>query len=287
MRSTRRVATLLASLLLLLLGCRERRSPETTDRPQRIVSQTVLSDEILWDLGESVRSRVVGVSHMVDDTTYSSVPNTWPATVLRVPGSSEALVSVRPDLVVLAEFTAEETKALLAHAGVATLELRGFDGFDAFRRHVREVSEAVDARDEGAALVDRFDRALSTQGASTEPNGRTALSWVDGMVAGADTTFDDQARAAGLVNIAAREGIVGHRAVPIERITTWNPDIIVIPCHGDCEGSRQRAFATPGISATKAAREGAVLPIESHLLFSTGLGMVEVVKILRSGGRNG
>lgn len=107
------------------------------------------------------------------------------------------------------------------------------------------------------------------------------------MVAGARTTFDDQARAAGLINIPAREGIHGHRPLPVEQLTTWNPDLIVVPCHGDCAAARERAVETPGISATTAARTDGVLAIESRLLFSTGLAMLDTVKVLRARGRNG
>jgi ABC-type hemin transport system substrate-binding protein len=279
---TRSTMALLSCLLVALLGgCRDRDRAEAAGFPQRIVSQTVVSDEILWELGDDVRRRVVGVSRMADDPTYSGVAGVWPSSVSRVPGSSEALVAVRPDLVVLAEFTAAETKALLEHSGVATLELEGFDGFSAFSQHVRLVADSVGAPQQGEALVARFDQMLATHRVSPEPGAPTVVSWVEGMVAGADTTFDDQVRAAGLVNAAARHGVRGHRAVPIEQLTTWDPDIIVISCQGDCDAARLRTLATPGIAATKAAREGRLLPLQSRLLYSTGLGMIEVVKALR------
>jgi ABC-type hemin transport system substrate-binding protein len=135
--------------------------------------------------------------------------------------------------------------------------------------------------------VARFDEGLSRSRANRPERSLEVVSWNEGMVAGAETTFDDQTRAAGLVNLAAREGVRGHRPVPVEQLTTWDPDLLVVSCGADCAASRQRALETPGISATKAGRDGAILAIESHLLFSTGLGMIDVVEILRTRGRGG
>jgi iron complex transport system substrate-binding protein len=271
-------------LCVVLAACRDRDAAERPGAgpPVRLVSQTVISDEILWELGEDVRTRVVGVSKMADDPTYSGIVGKWPTHVPRVPGSNEALVAARPDLVMLADFTSAETKALLEHAGIATLVLEGFDGFDAFRRHTRTVAERIEARAEGEALIRRFDEALAAHEVQERSAGATVVSWVEGMVAGAGTTFDDQARAAGLVNAAALHGVRGHRSIPVELLTTWNPDIIVTGCHEDCEAARERIASAPGLAATTAARSGRIVAIESRLLYSTGLGMVEVVKILRT-----
>ena len=269
-------------VVLTIAGCRGREAtPASTAVPQRIVSQTVVSDEILWELGEDVRRRVVGVSRMADDPSYSGVVDVWPKDVLRVSGTSEALVAARPDLVVLADFSAAETRTLLAHTQIPTVELDGFDGFEAFRRHVRAVAEAVDARPQGEALVQRFDDALARHSVPPPPDAPAVISWVDGMVAGLGTTFDDQARAAGMINVAARHGLRGHNAVSLEQLTTWDPDLIVTPCQGDCTAARERVASLPGLHVTKAARAGRIVAIESRILFSTGLDMVGVVERLR------
>ncbi len=52
---------------------RPRRQQAPHALPQRIVSQTLLSDEILWDLGPQVRAHVIAVSKLADDPRYSSV----------------------------------------------------------------------------------------------------------------------------------------------------------------------------------------------------------------------
>jgi iron complex transport system substrate-binding protein len=248
--------------------------------PQRIVSQTVLSDEVLWELGPEVRRRVVGVSKMADDATYSAVANRWPADVARIPGSSEALVAARPDLVIVADVTAVETTTLLQRSGIATLQLERFDGFDDFRRHAHRLAGAVGAKARGEAVVERFDAALSEHLSTVDDDAPTALSWIGGTVAGKNTIFDDEARSAGLRNAAAIGGLTGHGNVAIEQVVAWDPELVVTSCGDDCDRARAEIMSTPGLSATSAVRNGHVLAIEPRVLFSSGLGMIGVVERL-------
>jgi iron complex transport system substrate-binding protein len=276
----------LASMVLGAAGCRGCASAQHDEgaapvgASHRIVSQTVISDEILWDLGQSVHARVVGVSKMADDPTYSGVAGQWPQTVPRIPGSSEALIAARPDLVVVAEFTAIETTALLQQAGIEVLRLEGFSGFDDFRRHVMRLADAVDAPQRGRALVRRFDAELQRTSVEPGPDAPTVVSWIGGTVAGANTIFDDESRAAGLINAAATGGLAGHGPVAVEQVVAWNPRILVTSCAGDCDRARRQLAALPGLSSTAAVRGGHVVALEPRLLYSSGFGMVQVVQRL-------
>jgi ABC-type hemin transport system substrate-binding protein len=275
---------LLALLALAAFGCRGGDdAPATAGVPQRIVSQTVDGDETLWLLGEDVRARVVGVSKMADDRRYSTVADVWPQSVARVPGSSEALVAAQPDLVIIAEFSAAETRALLQNAGIRTLALEGYDGFEDYRARVRAIAEAVGDVAGGAAVVGEFDAKLQGVSSAASASAPGIVSWVDGNVAAAGTTFDDQAKAAGYRNLAAEHGMVGHQRVGLEQIVAWDPEVVVVHCgEDDCDG-RAEAFAKePGIGSTRAGRTGGIVAIESSVLLTTGARMVEVVERLRA-----
>jgi iron complex transport system substrate-binding protein len=250
--------------------------------PQRIVSQTVFSDEILWALGEPVRSRVVAVSIMADDERYSRVAGRWPPALPRVRGNSEQLLSIAPDLAIVADFTAAEARALLHDAGVRTLALSGFDGFDDYRRHVRELAATVGAKEAGERVVDRFDRRLAEVRVEVAKEQRPdVLSWIDGMVAGASTTFDDAARSAGYDNLAALHGHTGHVRLSVEQAVAWDPEYIVTICGTiPCEEAERALAGREGFSATRAALNDHIVAIPSRHLLAVGEGMLEVVDIL-------
>ena len=255
----------------------------TPSTPQRIASQTIFSDEVLWRLGPSTQARVVAVSRLADDPGYSSVAGQWPTSVARSPLTSEALLASEADLVFVADFTAIETRELLTQSGVATVTLTGFSGFDDWRRNVAAVADAVGQADAGRALVQRFDAELASKSAQAASDGPTVVSWAAGNVAGSGTTFDDVARAAGLRNLAADQGIVGHKPVTVEQLVAWNPEMMVVPCEGDldCGAVAARIAAQPGIAATRAATNAAVLAVPTRILYSSGWAMLEAVSALR------
>lgn len=272
----------------LVAGCESKEHGTTPhDRssatvPRRIVSQTVLSDEILWALGERVRARVVAVSIMADDERYSRVAGLWPAALPRLRASSEQLLSISPDLAIVADFTAAEARALLRDAGVRTLAMSGFDGFDDYRRHVRELAEIVGAKEEGERVVASFDERLSEIRVAAPPKQRPkALSWIEGMVAGRRTTFDDAAHAAGYDNVAAVHGHTGHVHLSVEQVVAWDPEYIVTTCGAiPCAQAEHALAEREGFSATRAALNHRIVAIPSRHFLAVGEGMLEVVEIL-------
>ncbi len=262
----------------LLTGCPQAPEP-TPASTDRVVSQTVDSDEILWALGPAVRSSVVGISIMADDARYSTIAGSWPPEVPRVKGSTEALLALQPSLVFLAEWSDPHARALVENAGIGVEVLHGFGGFDDYRTRVRTIATRVNAEAQGAQVVDAFDQKLALA-SDTPLVPPTIVSFSSGNVAAAGTTFADEAQAAGFVNIPSREGLQGHRAVGLDQLVAWQPQFIAIACEEDCAATERAFAARAGIEATPAA-DGGIIAIEPRLLFATGAAMTEVVEILK------
>ncbi len=273
--------------LLPLLACGDRAPRSASSQgAARVVSQIVLADEVLWDLGPEVRATVVAVSSMADDPRYSRVAGAWPAALPRVAGTSETLLVLAPTLIILASFTAAETRELLERAGLPMLVLERFDGFEDYRANVRAIAGAVSASAAGERVISDFDARLAALRRASSPRPGPplrAVSWNEGSVPAAGTSFDDIATAAGLANLPAEDGRRGHLQVSVEQLVAWDPDVIVIPC-GDLECSEAAAAlaARAGLHATRAVRRGAVIGVPSHELYSSGAGMLDVVARLRS-----
>lgn len=275
--------------LLVLSACTGPSGPVPQDiSARRVASQTILSDEILWALGPAARARVVGVSALADDARYSAVAGVWPAAVPRRALTSEGLLALAPDLAVVASFTAPEIRALLVAHGVRLLELDRFAGLADYRDHVRKIAAAVDAAPAGEALLAELDARLAELRARRPAVRLAALSWGDGFSAGAGTTFDDVADAAGLSNLAAEQGLQGHVPLPLEQLVAWDPAVLVVSCPavdpGDaaCRAAEAAAAAQPGVAATRAARSGRVVAIPARELASTGAGILTAAAILQA-----
>lgn len=277
------------ALALALSACAGPPGPVPQDiSARRVVSQTVLSDEVLWALGPAARARVVGVSALADDPRYSDVADAWPAELPRRALTTEGLLALAPDLAIVASFTAPEVRAVLVAHGVRMLELDGFSGLADYRAHVRRIAAAVDAAPAGEALLADLDAALAELRARRPKQRLAAISWADGFSAGAGTTFDDVADAAGLSNLTAEQGLQGHAAVPLEQLVAWDPAVIVVSCPARaaddpaCRDAEAAAAALPGVAATRAARTGRIVAVPARALASTGAGMITAASILQA-----
>ena len=281
------VHAFLSGLAATALACGPAKEASGTGGTQRLASATVLTDRILWDLGEPTRERVVAVSTMADDPRYSDAADLWPAAIPRVGGQAESLIARRPDVVFLASFSAQETRAMLEQAEVKVVVLDAFRGFQDYREHVETVAQAVGAVPAGAKVIQDFDDRLARLRAPEGGERPTVVSWSDGHVPARATTFHDIATAAGLTNLPAREGLEGHVRVSVETMVTWDPDMVVLACAPGPKGCAKAtaAFAgTEGLGALRAVKQGGVVAIDAAILSSVGPGMLDAVETLRHRG---
>ncbi len=255
-----------------------------------MISQTTLSDEILWHLGPDARGRVAAVSSLADDPQYSDIAGQWPTSVPRLAGHSETLLHSSPELVIIASFTAPETQALLRSQNIRLRVLDGFAGFSDYRKHVRAIASDLGLTEVGHAYLRDFDRRIDNLRARiVAPSPRlSVVSWHAGNTAGTGTSFDDVADLLSLQNLPAVHGRTGHFNLAGEQLVAWDPDVIVTAClpsppptNGCVEAERTLA-ATPGIAATQAARNHGLMAIPPNLLFSSGSGMLEAAEYMHT-----
>lgn len=281
----------LLAVLVALSACTGSPAPDSgagDDPARRVVSQTILSDEVLWALGPDARARVVGVSSLADDVRYSGIADVWPADVPRRALTSEGLLALDPDLAIIASFTSPEVRALLAGRGVRLLELQSFTGFDDYRAHVRRIAAAVDQARAGERLLADFDRRIAGLKAARPAVRLGAVSWGDGHTAGGGTSFDDIADAAGLYNLSKEKGFFGHVPLALELLVAWDPEVLVVACPATgpddpaCREAEAATAALPGVRATAAARAGRVVAVPARALASTGEGMALAAEVLQA-----
>lgn len=251
---------------------------ERTGPPRKIVSRTVFADELLWAMGPEVQVRVVGLSPMADDARYSRVAGEWPTSTPRLGSNPEELLALAPDLVILASFSDIEYRAAVEDK-VEVLVLDDFDGFDGFRTNLERVGRAIGAPEKATELRAAFDEGVAALEAARPPEGArpTIVAWEYGYVAGASSTFDDVAVAAGFRNLASERGISGHRKIDAEELIAWEPEWLVIGCgEQSCDAAKAGLREQPGIRHMSAVTEDRVIAIEPPYLASTGQAMIEL-----------
>lgn len=200
-------------------------------RPERVLSSSLASDEVLIELlgyGDSLQ-RLVGVSSLADDVRYSNIVPVPPMIKGRFNGDVEAALALSPDLIILASFNRPEALRRFEQAKVPIFVLPDFFDFDGLLRHVEIIGDLIKEPVRAAALQGQIraelarlnERALPMQ--ANPP--RVLHIYSDGTVSGSATMLDAIVRAAGGRNAAS--SLPGWKKLSLEAVLALDPDCLI------------------------------------------------------------
>lgn len=197
--------------------------------PQRIVSLTLSGDEMLLEL--VAPERLAGVTYLVDDPTWTPSQTLAPKAAARVTEENpEALLALRPDLVVAAGYTRAEPIVLLEAAHVPVLGTGAHATLDDVLLALTTLGDAVGETERAHALVEALRARI--QAVKDRPPPATpprVLLWEWGYTYAAGTMPDDLVRRAGGIDVAAEAGERGPVAITEEAAVALSPDVILVP----------------------------------------------------------
>ncbi len=221
------------------------------DPPRRVASLNLTADELLVEMLPP--ERLVAVTRWADDPEMSNVAGRVPAAAVRLPRADlERLVSLRPDLVVVSEYTDADFLHLLGKSGLHHYTLSGLETLAGIRAAILDLGRAVGAPDEAARLTVRFDAVLAEldRRLAGEPRPRV-LYWGNPHTAGAGTAIGSVVEAAGATNVARELGLRGIVPLAGEKAFAADPDAFLV---------------AQGSGAATALREGRVVEMPNRLL---------------------
>ena len=270
--------------LLVLFAVLIGSSPAFCAPPSRVVSLAPSVTEILFDLGAG--DRIVAVTDFCD---YPDEAKRKPKIGGFANPSLEAIVSVRPDLVIMTEEgNPVDLYKRLQKLGIMTYVFRArrLGDLPQGMRDLGGVLGMADAAAKRAALVEK-QLAEFAKKAKSSARGRKpvrALFVIHPeplLVAGRETVIDDALTLLGLSNIAADAG-TKYPKYTIEEIVRRSPDVIFIgqgPMSANLSKSLMKRLDT-----LEAVRKGRVYHV-SELLYRltprTVLGIEEIAGYLQ------
>ncbi|MBR8058669.1 heme/hemin ABC transporter substrate-binding protein [Burkholderia dolosa] len=248
--------------------------------PKRVVVIGGALAETAFALGGAhTRSyRLVGA----DTTcTYPDAAKQLPKVGYQRALSAEGLLSLRPDLV-LASAAAGPPAAIaqIKSAGVAVTTFDERHDADSVRAKIAGVARALDVRDAGIALLQRFDRdwqaardavVARPPGGAQPPRVLFVLNHTgnQALVAGQRTAADAMIRYAGARN--AMQGFDHYKPLTTEALAAAAPDVVLISDEGlAAVGGRAALLGAPGFAATPAGRTQRVVSLDALLLLGFG-----------------
>jgi iron complex transport system substrate-binding protein len=228
-----------------------------------VASLNLTADELLVEMLPP--ERLVAVTRWADDADMSNVAGRVPAAAVRLPRADlERLVALRPDLVVVSEYTDADFLRLLEKSGLRHHRMGGLDSLPGIRAAIVDLGRAVGAPEAAARLTSRFDAVLAelARRLAGEPRPRV-LYWGDPHTAGAGTAIGSLVETAGATNVGRELGLRGIVPLAGEKAFAADPDAFLVT-----EGSGAAAALRrhPLLSRTRAAREGRLIEMPNRLL---------------------
>lgn len=247
-------------LALLLAGAT---SAADADPPRRVASMNLSADEILVEI--LPLERLVSVTRWADSSETGNIAGRVPTSIFRIQKADlEQLVALRPDLVVVSEYTDADFLKQLERSGMRCHRIEGLATLAGIRRAIVDLGRAVG---EGAAaerVAAGFDAKLRDIEQRLEGVKRPRiLYWSGGMTAGADTAIGTLIEAAGALNVGREMGLTGIVPPGSERAFVADPDAILV---GTWPRAVQALKEEPLLGKSRAVREGRIVALPTSLL---------------------
>jgi ABC-type Fe3+-hydroxamate transport system substrate-binding protein len=267
-------ALLIAAAWACLLGC-ERRAPAPSARADRIVSLAPAITETLFAIGAG--DRVVGVSDYCD---YPLAVKSLPRVGTSLTPSYEAIVRLGPTRVI-----GERAKGTPAHelSAVAPAVLLPWLSVADVTASTRELGKITGHEAAAEDLARRLSERLSRPPPPDAPRvllvlGSDPRQLSDVWFIRRNSIHGAALEAAGGRNAVA-EDIDGAPSLPLERVVTLNPDVVLILVMADTpnpeiEANHLASWRALPIAATK---RGAVRVLWGRALQSNGPRILDVV----------
>ncbi len=260
-------------------------------RPQRIVSATLPTDEILLSLVD--RSRMAAVTGFAEDPAVSNVVSQALAVPVKLPQLNvEVVVSLKPDLVFVADWTDAAMVKQLRDAGLVVFQYRSASTVKGIEASISRIGSAVGEEDAAGKTVQWMETRLAAVASkvSTLPAAKR-LTVMDyntyGTASGAGSSWDEIVRLAGLRNAVADMKADQYGSVPLsrEKLLTVDPDILMLPSwvYGDAKGSDTfytSIVSDPALRTMKAVKQGRVHRMPESMKTSTSQYIVLAVEDL-------
>jgi len=199
--------------------------PTQADPPKRIVSFNLCADQLVVALADP--EQIAGLSPYATDPALSVVAE-QAAHFPQVQWQAEAVIPLKPDLVITSRADRVVTKQMLTALGVPVTEIDLVADIDSAREQVMEIAHQVGHPERGEALVEAIDSARERLVTAPHPRGETAL-----LVGNGGYTAGPASLAAALIHAAGLRPPAGAPPgyggfVPLENIIRLRPDYLFV-----------------------------------------------------------
>jgi len=208
--------------LLLLVPC-----ALSAEKPKRIVTLDTATDSLVLKLVDV--DRVVAVrdrSQKPENCTQWEKARMLPGLGREM---AEEVYRLSPDIVFFGRWSGRQTRDLLKQVGVKVVRLNTINEWEDVYSNLRAAGGYLGEEDTAEALITEIEQRLAEISGHIAGERRLrAVSYLGrGSTYGAHTKMNFLMESAGLINIAAEQGIEGTGKMPVETLLLSRPDVII------------------------------------------------------------
>lgn len=215
-----------AALLVANLAVASASAAAAREKPERIVSLNMCTDELVLRLAD--RERIASVTWLSQDPRNANMAEA----ARRIPanhGLVEQVLALKPDLVVAGAYTTRATVGLLKRVGAPPREFGVPRNLAEMRAQIREMAALLGEEARGEALIAGIDQRLDALAARRPARRlRAIVLRPNGFTVGRGSLVDEILTRAGLVNIAAELRIENYGQIPLEVVALAGADLLVL-----------------------------------------------------------
>lgn len=235
-----------AALALLLVALATEPAGATGER--RVASTTVCADQYVLAL--AAPGQIVALSPDATDATLSFAA-ARAASYPRVEPSAEALLALKPDVVLSEGYARRDTGRLLARLGIDVMMVPEASSFAGVAAALRAIGARIGRAARAEALIADTERRLAALEAEAAGQPRPAALYLlpTGTTAGRATYLDEVLTTAGFRNDAALRGLHGWRRIALEDLVRQPPTLLITSF-----ADRRSHSVITGFAANRATR---------------------------------
>ena len=255
-------------------------------KPQRVLSVNIASDEILMEL--LAPARIAALSYLADEPGISHVTAEAGQVRSRVRAQAESVIALQPDLVLVPDWLPAEFPMALRDSGLPVYVFRTASSIADVRRNIREFAAIVGETERGESIVARMDAELNSVAVKLKrvsEHERVIVARVSSMggSGGVGTSFDDICHHAGVLNAGALAGLDKSGSLTQEQLVQIDPDLFLLPTWDytnkiDMAKLRDEIRNDPSLQTVKAVRNGRLAQVLDRDLFCTSQFIVQGVR---------
>ena len=252
----------------------------------RIVSLTLSGDEML--LGLVPENRIAGLSGKINEDKEISNIVDKAKKFPKVEGNEEVLMSLEPDLIIVADWLSKRITDIGAITGAKVYFYKTPNSYEEQKKLIRDLANLVEEKENGEKLIKNMDDRLKALQNKITKNYKGAkpriLMYTSfGTTSGKNTTFNDMVKLINGVNVVAEAGIDGFKDISKEKVIELNPDIIIVPIakkYDNINKISKLFFEDPSFKNVKAIKNKKVYFIQYKDITPTSQYMINSIEEL-------